>query len=61
MITLFDKNRKHLNQNNKILHLFSHMALQAAPLVGVTEPLNYVAGSSDRHAKILTMGNFEII
>ena len=33
MITLFKQARKYYNQNNKILHLASHMALQAAPLI----------------------------
>ena len=36
-----------LNQNNKIV---SHMAFQAASLIGSTEPSNYVPGSSDGHA-----------
>ena len=34
MITLFKQARKYYNQNNKILHVASHMALQAAPLIG---------------------------
>ena len=61
MITLFNQNRKYYDQNSKILHLFSHMALQAAPLIGTMEPLNSVPGSSDRHAQLLTACNFEII
>ena len=32
-ITLFNQNRKYYNQNNKIFHFISHMALQAAPLI----------------------------
>ena len=44
-----------LNQNNKIV---SHMAFQAASLIGSTEPSNYVPGSSDGHAQLLTAGNF---
>ena len=36
MITLFKQARKYYNQNNKILHLASHMALQAAPLICTT-------------------------
>ena len=62
MITLFDRNRKYYNQNNKILYLVSHMALQAAPLIGTMEPSNLFPGSSDnRHVQLLTVGNFEII
>ena len=61
MITLFDKNRKYYNQNNKIFHLFSHMVLQAAPLIGTTKPSNSAPGASDRHAQLLKVGNFEII
>ena len=37
------------------------MALQAAPLIGTTEPSNSVPGSSDRHGQLLTAGNFKII
>ena len=36
------------------------MALQTAPLIGMTESSNSVPGSSDRHAQLLTVGNFEI-
>ena len=79
MIILFKQTRKYYNQNNKILHLVSHMALQSALLIGTTivirnrnflsvscdygtmEPLNSVPGSSDKHAQLLTAGNFEII
>ena len=61
MITLFDQNIKYYNQSNTILHLVSLMALQAAPLIGATEPLNSVPGSSDGHAQLLTVGDFEII
>ena len=74
--TLFNQTRKYCNQNNKILHLTSHMALQAAPLIGTTtvprnlsvscdygamEPSNSVPGSADRHAQLLTAGKFKII
>ena len=59
MVTLFDQNRKYYNQNNKILHLISHMTLQAAPLIGTTEPQNFFPGRSDTHAQLLTAGNFE--
>ena len=61
MITQFDQNRKYYNQNNEILYLFSHMVLQASPLIGTTEPPNFVPGISDRHAQLLTVKNFEII
>ena len=61
MITLFDQNRKYYNQNNKILHLVSHIALQATLLIGTTEPSSTLPGSSDRHALLLSEGNFEII
>ena len=61
MITLFDQNRKYYNQNNKILHLVSDIALQATLLIGTTEPSSSVPGSSDRHALLLTEGNFEIV
>ena len=61
MITLFEQNRKYYNQNNKILHLVSHIALQATSLIGTTEPSSSVPGSSDTHALLLTEGNFEII
>ena len=37
------------------------MTLQAAPLIGKTEPTSYAPGSSDRHAQLLTADNFEII
>ena len=61
IITLFHQNRKY-NQNNKIFHLISHMALlQAAPLIGTTKPQSSVPESSDRYAQLLTEGNFEII
>ena len=60
-MTLFDQNRKYYNQNNKILHLVSHIALQATSMIGTTEPSSSVPGSSDRHALLLTEGNFEII
>ena len=43
MKNLFDQKK------NRILHLVSHMAFQAAPLISTTEPSNYVPGSSDRH------------
>lgn len=33
IVTLFDQNRKNYNQSNKNLHLFSHMAVPAAPLM----------------------------
>ena len=36
------------------------MALQTAPLIGMTESSNSVPGSSDRHVQLLTVGNFEI-
>ena len=61
MITLFEQNRKYYNQNNKILHLVSHIALQATSMIGTTEPSSSVPGSSDRHALLLTEGNFEKI
>ena len=61
MITSFDQNRKYYNQNNKILHLVSCMALQATPMIGMAEPSNFVPGSSDRHAQLLKAGNFKII
>ena len=61
MITLFDQNRKYYNQNNKTLPLVSHIALQATSLIGTTEPLSSVPGYPDRHALLLTEGNFEII
>ena len=79
MITLFNQTRKYYNQNNKILCLASHMALQAAPLISTTivstngkflsiscdygtpDPLNSILGYSDRHAQLLTAGNFQII
>ena len=61
MITLFDQNRKYYNQNNKTLLLVSHIELQAPSLIGTTEPLSSVQGNSDRHALLLTEGNFEII
>ena len=55
MVTLFDQSGKYYNQNNKILHLVSHVTFHtwsslAAPLIGPTEPSNYVPGSSDWHA-----------
>ena len=61
MITSFDQNRKYYNQNNKILHLVSHIALQATLLIGTTEPSSSVPRNSDRHALLLTEGNFEMI
>ena len=61
MITWFDQNGKYYNQNNKILHLVSHMALQATLLIDTTEPSNSVPRNSDRHAQLLTAGNLEII
>ena len=61
MITLFDQNRKYYNQNNKILHLVSHIALQATSFIGTTEPSSSVPGNCDRYALLLTEGNFEII
>ena len=60
MMTFFDQNRKYYNQNNKILHLVSHMTFQAAPLIGTTEPSNSVPVNSDKLAQLLTAGNFEI-
>ena len=50
MKTLFDQNRKYCNQKNKILHLVSHIVLQAVSLIGTTEPSTSVPGGSDRHA-----------
>ena len=61
MITLFDQNRKYYNQNSKIFHVVSHMVLQAVPLIETAEPSIFVPGSSDRHAQLLKVGNFEII
>ena len=62
MMTLFDQNRKYYNLNNKILHLISDMAFQAAPLIGTTEPSNSVPGSSDKYAaQLLAADNFNII
>ena len=61
MITLFDQNKKYYNQSNKILHLVSHIALQATSLIGTTEPSGSFPGSSDSHALLLAEGNFEII
>ena len=61
MITLFDQNKKYYNQNNKIHHLVSHIAVQATSLIGTTEPSGSVPGSSDSHALLWTEGNFEII
>ena len=60
MITLFNQNRNY-NQNNKILHLVSHMALQDAVLSGTRELLNSVSRSSDRRVQLLAVGNFEKI
>ena len=37
------------------------MALQGAPLISSMEPSNSVPWSSDKHAQLLTAGNFEII
>ena len=61
MMILFDQNIKYYNQDNKILHLVSHVALQTAPLIGMTETLNSVSGSSDKHAPLLTVGHFKVI
>ena len=61
MISLLDENRKCYNHNNKTLHLVSHIALQATSLISTTEPSSSVPGGSDRHALLLTEGNFEII
>ena len=61
LTTLFNQNRKYYYHNNTIIHLASHMAFQAAPVIGKTEPSNSVSGSSDRHAQLLAVGNFEII
>ena len=61
MVTLFDQNRKYYNQNNTVLHLVSDMALQTAPLISTTEPSHSIPESFDRHAQLLTAGNFEII
>ena len=62
MKTLFHQHRKFCNQNNKTLHLVSHMVLpQAAPLISMTEPSRSVPGSYDGYEQLLTAGNFEII
>ena len=61
MTTLFNQIRKYYNQNNKILHLVLHTALQTTSLIGTTEPSSSVPGSSDKHALLLTEDNFEII
>ena len=61
MITLLDQNRKYHNQNNTILHLVSHIAIQAVPLIRTAEPSNFSPGSSNRHAQLLTADNFEIL
>ena len=37
------------------------MALQSALLIVTKETLNSVPESSDKHAQLLTSGNFEII
>ena len=37
------------------------MTLQAAPLIGTTEPSNSVPGRSDSDVQVLTVENFEII
>ena len=37
------------------------MALQAAPLIGTTEPSNFVPRSSYRYVQRLMANNFEII
>ena len=52
---------KYCNQNNRILNLDSRIALQAASLIGTTEPSNSIPGSSDRHALVSTEGKFKII
>ena len=57
MITLFDQNRKYYNQNNKILHLVSHMTLQTAALIGTMEPRILF----EVVLVLLTVGNFEMI
>ena len=36
MITLFKRTRKYYSQNNKLIHLASHMALQVASLISTT-------------------------
>ena len=54
-------NRIYYSQDNKILYFFPHVALQTAPVISTTEPSSSVSGSSDRHAQLLTVGNFEII
>ena len=41
-------------------NLISNKTLQAAPLIGTTETLNSVPGSSDKHVQLLIAGNFEI-
>ena len=61
MMILFDQNIKYYNQDNKILHLVSHVALQTAPLIGTTKPSNSVPSSSDRNAQFLIASNFEKI
>ena len=61
MITLFNQNKNYYNQNNKILHLVSHMALQGAVLSATRELLNSVSRRSDRRVQLLTVGNFEKI
>ena len=61
MISLFDRNRKYYNHNNKTLHLVSHIALQATSLISTTEPSSSVPGGSDKHELLLTEGNFKII
>ena len=61
MITLFVQNKKYYNHNNKILHLASHIALQATSLIGTTKLSSSVPEISDRHELYLTEANFEII
>ena len=75
MIILFKQTRKYYNQNNKILHLALQSALLIGTTIvtrnrnflsvpcdyGTTEPSNSVPESSDKHAQLLTAGNFEKI
>ena len=37
------------------------MALQDAPMIGITEPSNFISGSSDRHPQLLIANNVKII
>ena len=61
MMTLFNQNKKCYNQNDKILYRVSQMALQAALLIVMMELSKSVPGRCDRHAQLVTVGNFEII